>query len=315
MKLLHRVIALASVTILIFTAGCSNASSPASTTAPPEVPQVTAAKAKVAPPPASNFVGYSLKIKPAQGPTVILQEPVAAQLIMDASSTDRLQAQKPEGKFDNRIDLIGPDGKSKYAFSLSSDGQMILKSLGSGKQAFYMPEYVYYLIESSLWNYSGSLMDEPLKWQPTAGAAALELQLPRLLKSSLIAGFGYSLAYFTSYKIYGVDTSTRNTVRVYLLVTYAGYDVQGTKFAPNFLFTSPITLVFIKTTGNYWSLTELKQPSGIKFTYTTVRTIFSYDYMDAVMTDLKDPSFQTKDIASLATEYLQQMGISGLTVQ
>jgi hypothetical protein len=246
-----------------------------------------------------------------------MQEPVAAQLIMDAFSSERLQVQNAKGKFNNKLEILDPDGKPRYSFSLSSDGQMLLKYTDGGK-IFRMPEYIYYLLEETLWSYSGSLMDTLVKWQPDKGTALLELELPRLLKSAMLPAYGYAMAYFTEYKIYGVNTSVRNTARVYLLVTYAGYDITGTTFSPSFLMTTPVTLTFKKAGGDYWQLTDLMQPPQTKLAkdlYTNVRTIFPFGYMEDVMEDLKDTSFQVRDIVQLATEYLRDMGLNGLTVE
>jgi hypothetical protein len=316
-KLKRMAAAALSALMLATAAGCSGGSGPASTTAPPERPQVTAAPDKVAPPEAVDFTGYSLKIKPAQGREVILQEPVAAQLIMGAFSSGRLRVADAKGKFNNKIDLVDPDGKSKYSFALTSDGQTLLKYAGDGR-VFRMPEYVYYLIENNLWTYGGSLMDTQIKWKAGTDIMALELQLPRLIKSAMFPAFGYAMAYFTTYKIYGVNTATRNVAKVYLLITYAGYDIYGENFSPSFLYTTPVTLIFAKTGSDMWKLTELKQPPKAKTKkdlYTSVRTIFPYDYMEDVLADLSDADLQTKDIVSLATEYLNEVGLSGLNVQ
>lgn len=309
--------AAALISAMVLASGCGKASQPAATTAPPDRPTVTSAPGKIAPPDVTNFTGYSLKLKPVQGRTAIMQEPIAAQLIMEAFSSERLRVQDDKGQFNNKLEVLDPEGKSKYSFTLSSDGRMLLKSANDGR-VFRMPEYVYYLMEENLWSYNGSLMDTLVKWQPDKGTATLELQLPRLLKTAMLPAFGYSMAYFVTYKIYGVNTSVRNTAWVYLLITYAGYDIQGTTFAPDFLYTTPVSLTFTRTGGDYWKLTELKQPPQTelkKDLFTNVRKIFPYDCMDAVMTDLENTDFQVRDIVSLATEYLQEMGFSGLTVE
>jgi len=223
------------------------------------------------------------------------------------------------GDFGNKLDVLDPDGKAQYSFTLSSDGQMLLKSKDG--TVFRMPEYVYYLLEESLWSYSGSLIPGNLKWDTTKGTAQLELELPRLLKAAMLPAFGYSSAYFCSYKIYGVNTSTRDTVKVFLLLDYAGYDIKETSFSPDFTYLSAVTLVFSKVSNDVWQLTDLKQPPVAKEQkdlYTCVRSIFPYDYMDDVMDDLKGVSTQkssmNKDIVRQATEYLNAIGISGLTV-
>jgi hypothetical protein len=145
----------------------------------------------------------------------------------------------------------------------------------------------------------------------------LELELPRLLKAAMLPAYGYAMAYFVTYKIYGINTSVRNTVKVYLLITYAGYDILGTSFAPNFLYTTPVSLTFKRTGGDYWRFTDLQQPPQTKLKkdlYTNVRKVIPFNYIDAVLEDLKNTDAQAQDIVRLATEYLRDMGIDGLTV-
>jgi hypothetical protein len=313
-----RAAALLLAAALALAAGCSTGSTqPSGTTAPPERPEVPATSGKVEPPAASNFIGYSIRLKPARGSAVILQEPVAAELIIGAFSSERLVVKGAESKFGNNLELLDPGGVPRYTFALSSDGQMLLKYTGGDGRVFRMPEYIYYLMENTLWSYGGSLMDAPVKWQPAKGTSLLELELPRLIKASMLPAYGYAMAYFASYKIYGVNTSVRNTAKVYLLVTYAGYDIAGTNFSPNFIVTTPATLIFKTTGGDYWQLTAFMQPPHTvlkKDLYSNVRTIFPFDSMDAVMADLADPGFQVSDIVRLATEYLHDVGISGLNV-
>jgi hypothetical protein len=316
---IRRAAAAVLLVAILTAAGCKPpTASPAETTAPPERPTVTAAPDKVQAPAADRFEGYSVRLKPARGPIVILKEPIAAQLIMDAFSSQRLQVKDAIGKFDNKVEVLNPSGETQYTFTLTSDGQQLMKSQDG--RVFHMPEYIYYLLEDNLWSYSGSLMDNLLKWVPDPKSTAqpmLELELPRLLKAGMLPAYGYALSYFCTYKIYGVNTATRNTAKVYLLMTYAGYDIKGVSFAPNFLYTTPVTLIFTKVSGDNWTLTELKQPpvsKEKKDVYTNVRVIFPYEYMDTVMDDLKTPDSQVTDIVRQATEYLNDMGITGLTV-
>jgi hypothetical protein len=315
-RTIHRATAVLLLAALLSASGCSS-SNPAATATPPQRPEVTAAPSKATAPPVSRFEGYSLRIKPARGTGIVLREPVAAQLIMDSLQSERLQVKEEVGKFRNKVDVLGPDDSVQYAFTLSSDGQLLMK-YGDGR-IFRMPEYVYYLIERSPWNYGGSLVDEPLKWQPDKGTAQLELALPRLIGTAMQPAFGYAMAYFSAYKIYGVNTSARDKVKVYLLMTYAGYDVDGNRFAPVFLHTTPATLIFAKSGADTWELTELKRPPESKEKrnlYTDVRTIFPYECMEAVMEDLGSGTpDQIKDIEQQATEYLNAVGLSGLTVE
>ncbi len=313
------------VAVALAGAGCGKAkhTAAASPTPAPERPEVTPSPEKVCPPEVERFAGYTINLKPARGPMVIIQEPVAAQLIMDAYSTDRLQVQDAIGKFNNKLEVLDPEGKARYSFNVASDGQLLMKA--SDGKVFRMPEYVYYLIEDQLWTYNGSLIDSNLKWDPEKGTSQLELELPRYLKAGMLPAFGYASAYFTNYTLYGVNTETRNTAKIYLLLTCAGYEISGNSFAPRFLYTTPATLIFTKA-GDGWQLTGLKQPPNLKEKkgkdlYNSVRTIFPYDYMEDVLEDLnkvskeKGNSPQIKDIVRQATEYLNTVRITGLTVE
>lgn len=312
------------LTLVLAGAGCGKGKSTAtaSPTPAPERPEVTSSPDKIAPPAVERFAGYTLSLKPARGPVVILQEPIAAQLIMDAYSTERLRVENAVGKFDNKLEVLDPEGKARYSFSVASDGQLLMKA--SDGRVFRMPEYVYYMLEERLWGFEGSLVGNDLQWEPGNGTAQLELELPRYLKAGMQPAFGYASAYFTTYTIYGVNTETRDTAKVYLLLTYAGYEIDGKSFTPGFLYTTPATLIF-KKAGKGWRLTGLKQPPQLieltgKDLYNSVRTIFPYDYMEEVLEDLKIVTKQksesppVKDIVRQATEYLNTVKISGLTV-
>lgn len=320
--------ALALAVLLSSAPGCSKpgSTSPAATTTPPDRPQVTAAPAKAAAPGVERYQGYYLRIKPARGPEITLKEPVAAQLIMDSLQVERLQVKEKVGTFRARVDILGPDGKVQYAFTVSSDGQTLIRYKDG--RVFRMPEYVYYLIEESLWTYDGTLVETPLKWQPEKGNTQLELVLPRLIKTSLLPAFGYAPAYFCSYKIYAVNTETRDKAKVYMLITYAGYDFEGNTFSPTFQYTTPATLIFTSTGTDTWRLAGFKQPPETKEDrnlYTDIRTIFPYECMEEVMADIKSKrsdnetevkgvEAQVKDIVQQATEYLNTVGLSGFTV-
>ncbi len=325
-RIFTRCMALVLILTLALTGtGCGKGKSTAtaSPTPAPERPEVTPSPDKIAPPAVERFAGYTLSLKPAKGPAAILQEPVAAQLIMDAYSTERLRVEGAVGKFDNKLDVLDPEGKARYSFTIASDGQLLMKA--SDGRVFRMPEYVYYLLEEQLWGHEGSLVGSNLKWEPDKGTAQLELELPRYLKAGMQPAFGYATAYFTTYTIYGVNTETRDTAKVYLLLTFAGYEIDGKSFTPGFLYTTPATLIF-KKSGDGWRLTGLKQPPKVKEIsgkdlYNSVRTIFPFDYMEDVLDDLnrvtkeKSDSPQVKDIVRQATEYLNTVKISGLTVE
>jgi hypothetical protein len=318
MHIMKRAAAIILAAALALAAGCGG-KAPTGTTAPPERPNVTAAPGKITPPEVTNFIGYSIKLRPARGPAVILQEPVAAQLIMEAFSSERLRVTGAKAKFGNRLELVDPEGKTRYKFTLASDGQLLLKYMEGDGRVFHMPEYIYYLMENTLWSHGGSLVEKPVKWQPDKGTQMLELELPRLIKAAMLPAFGYSMAYFTTYKIYGVNTATRNTAKVYTLVTYAGYSVSGDKFSPDFLYTTPVTMIFTKAGGDTWNLVDFKQPPQTKTKvkkdlYANVRTIFPYECMESVMDDLENVKEREKGIVRLATQYLNEMGITGLTV-
>lgn len=349
---LIRIIATAAaLAMFLFAAGCGAkpSASPAPTATPPPRPDVTAAPGKIAAPLSAGYDGFALKIKPVQGQELIIKDSATVQQVMDAFGTQRLQVENAQAKFGNKLTVLDAAGKARYTFTVASDGQLLMKYQDG--RVFQMPGYVYYLLENSLWTYSGSLMESDVKWQTDKGTSQLELELPRLIKAAMLPAFGYSPAYFVTYKIYGVNTATRNTAKVYLLVTYAGYDIKGESFTPEFFYTSPMTMIFTTTGGNLWKLTALKQPvltapqteesttqpagsssepEGTpkprgplkgQALYDSIRLIFPFDYMEAVTDDMGAKNKNTtvadmqKDIVRQATEYLNAQGIAGLTVE
>lgn len=310
----RRISLVALILFVVMAAGCNPQATAEPIATPVKRPDVTAAPEKNAAPPVERYIGYTVRVKPAHGPELLLAEPIAAQLILDAFTTQRLHVEGATGRFDNRLEVLNPQGEAEHAFSFSSDGEMLMR-YGDGR-TFHMPEYIFYLLEDNLWSYGGTLMQDASKWKPDEGTAVLELELPRLIKTALFPAFGYAEAYFASYRIYGVNTSTRNVAKVYVLLTFAGYRLNEGYFSPAFLHTTPATLIFDKE-GAAWRLTALKRPAKApdkSQLYNTVREIFPYDYMEDVLADLKDPTAQVRDIVRQATEYLNEIGISGVTV-
>ncbi len=311
--------ALALAAMILLAPGCSRTKKPAATTAPPERPELTAAPGKAAAPSVERFNDYALRIKPVSGPVITLKEPIAAQLVLDALQSERLQVKEKIGEFKATMDVLEPDGNKQHSFTIASDGRTLMRY--SDGKIIQMPQYVYYLIEETLWTYGGTLVETPLKWTPANGTTQLELALPRLIKTSMLPAFGYAEAYFCSYKIYDVNTATRDKAKVYMLITCAGYSVKANTFTPVFLYTTPATLLFSKSGTDTWKLTALKQPPKTVEggdLYTDIRTIFPYECMEAVMADMDESTGaaeQIKDIVQQATEYLNTVGMGGLTVE
>ena len=283
----------------------------------PEWPKVTAAPGKIPPPSVSRFEGYSVRIKPVKGPEVVLTEPIAAEQLMDAFNTERLKVDGAIGKFDNRVDILDQSDEVRYSFAVASDGQLLVKS---GSKAFRMPEYIYYLLEQRLWELGGSLVSGTISWQPEKkDTKMLETELPRLIKTSMFPAYGYALTYFASYKIYGVNTEVKDTAKLYMLLMYAGYDVQGNAFIPRFTQTGPATLIFKRLRADKWQLVDFRLPVEPKdhtkqAVYDSIRRVFPYEYMEPVAGDMKDTTALNKDIIRQATDYVREQKLPGLSI-
>lgn len=310
---------------LALSAGCSaksaSSADPTATPTPTPAPRVTAAPGKVAAPAVQRFAGYVVRVKPVKGPQALLTEPIAAQLLLDASVTARLQVSDAVAKFDNDIEVYDPNSTTKYHFKAASDGQLLMRN--DQGHVFRMPEYIYYLLEQKLWEVGGSLKTGVLTWQPESGSTQqLETELPRLIKAAMLPAYGYALGYFCSYKIYGLNTTTKDTVKVYMLLCYMGYDVDATKgsaFLPLFTHTSAAQLVFTRIRGNTWQFADLRLPVTPKdvnkdTTYASIRKVLPFEDMDAYDADIKDTSALTKDIVRQATDFLRENGLTGLTI-
>ena len=153
-------------------------------------PQVTAAPGYVEAPPPTEYEGWSLRVKPANGPQALLTDGLAAQLILAAEQDKSLRASDATGRFGNRVEVLDPQGTVQRTYSLNSEGQLLLKDKDG--RAFRIPEYVYYLIEQQLWAYAGSLKDSLMVWQPSAGTEAMETDLDRLIKTAELPAWGYA---------------------------------------------------------------------------------------------------------------------------
>lgn len=324
MNKLQRRMLLALCAAVVLAAGCkantSASAEPTPTPTPTPAPRLTAAPGKVPAPTAQRFAGYEVRIKPVKGPTALLTEPIAAQLLLDTAATTRLRVEGANAKFGNDIEVVSPDSGSRFHYKAASDGQLLMQD--DYGQVFRMPEYIYYLLEQKLWEVGGTLNEAPLTWDPQTGTQQLETEMPRLLKTAMLPAYGYALGYFCSYKIYGINTSIKDTVKVYMLLMYAGYDLDSTKgvaFLPLFSHTSAAQMVFTRIRGNTWRMTDLRLPAIPKdanqqTVYTSVRKVLPFENMDAYTEDMKDTSALTKDIVRQATEFLRAYNLSGLTI-
>lgn len=319
-----KAILLALCAVVIFANGCkaspAASAEPTPSPTPTPAPRLTAAPGKVPAPTVQRFAGYEVRLKPIKGPTVLVTEPIAPQLLLDAAATTRLQVTNATAKFGNDIEVADPASGSSYHCKAASDGQLLLQD--DYGRVFRMPEYIYYLLEQKLWEVGGTMKDAPLTWDPQSGTQQLETEMPRLLKTAMLPAYGYAMGYFCSYKIYGVNTSTKDTVKVYLLLMYAGYDLdatKGTAFLPLFTHTSAAQMVFTRIRGNTWRMTDLRVPSIPKDAnqqaiYASVRKVLPFDSMDAYEEDMKDTSALTQDIVRQATEFLREYNLNGMTI-
>ncbi len=280
-------------------------------------PEVTAAPSHVAAPAATQYEGWSLRVHPALGPEALLTDGFAVQQVLAAAGDESLTvADAGDTRFKSRIELIDPDGKTQHTYAVNSEGLLLLRT--SKGRVFRMPEYVYYLIESQLWAYAGTLKDSVLLWDPAVGADAMETDLDRLIKTALLPGWGYADTYFQTYEVLGVDTETRDTAKVYLMLSYAGYSVQGKQFDQQFQCTAPARLVFTKLGNNRWQLVDFRQADpnadSQQVLYDNLRKVLPYEYMEDVMAEMEDTTALTDEIHRQVTDYLRDRGLSDLEI-
>lgn len=280
-------------------------------------PNVTPAPSKVPEPASAQYEGWSLRIKPAYGPEALLTDGFAAEKLLAAEGDQDLTVKDAGStRFKSRMELLDPEGKTQRTYSVNSEGLLLLRT--DEGRIFRMPEYVYYLIENQLWAYAGTLKDSLLLWDPEQGSDAMETDLDRLIKTSLLPAWGYADSYFQTYEVLGVDTGTRNTAKVYLMLSYAGYSVQGKQFDQQFQCTAPARLVFTKLSGNRWQLVDFRQADpnadGRQALYDNLRKVLPYEYMEDVMTEMDDTSALTDEIHRQVTDYLRDRGLSSLEI-
>ncbi len=280
-------------------------------------PNVTPAPSYVTEPASSQYEGWSLRVRPALGPKALLTHGFAVEKVLAAAGDESLTVTDAgKTRYKSRLELVDPEGKTQHTFEVNSEGLLLLRT--ENGRVFRMPEYVYYLIESQLWAYAGTLKDSVLLWDPTAGSDAIETDLDRLIKTALLPAWGYADSYFQTYTVLGVDTGTRDTAKVYIMLSYAGYSVQGKQFDQQFQCTAPARLVFTKLGTNRWQLVDFRQADpnadSRQALYDNLRKVLPYEYMEDVMAGMKDTTALTDEIHRQVTDYLRERGLSSLEI-
>ena len=145
-----------------------------------------------------------------------------------------------------------------------------------------------------------------------------QTDLDRLIKTAELPAWGYADAYFQTYEVLGEDTSARDQVRVYIMLSYAGYTIKDGQFDQSFQCTAPARLVFSRVQGNRWQLTDFRQADpnvkGRQALYDNLRKVLPYDYMEDVMKEMGDTSALAQEIHRQAADYLRARGLSDLMI-
>ncbi|MDD4797878.1 MAG: hypothetical protein PHO66_08940 [Eubacteriales bacterium] len=278
-------------------------------------PQVAVSQERVAPPESSQYDGWSVRVVTAAKVPATLADSSLIQVIVDAWATRRLVVADAAGPFANQLEVLDAAGQVRYAFSLASDGKLLLKD--DMNRVFQMPAYAYYMLEGSLSAYGLTLKNAPISWSPTAANAQLQLEyyLPHIIKTIQVPALGYAMAYFTDVVIYDMRLENNDTqVKLYLLTTFAGYDLQHNVFSMTIRDIRPANLTLTQQKDGSWLATGYQQAADPR-DYESVRAALPYDYAKQAIADVKDPSDILKDIRVQAADYLRQAGLSAYPVE
>lgn len=293
----------------------SGCSAPALPEALDTYPHVAVAENRVAPPDSSEYEGWSVQVVTTSKVPATLQDCSLVQVIIDAWAAERLVVTDVTSAFDNKLDILDAGGETRYSFSLASDGKLLLKD--DMNRIFQMPAYAYYMLEGSLSAYGLTLKDTPISWSPTAENAQLQLEyyLPHIIKTIQVPSLGYAMAYFTDVVIYDMRLQENDTqVKLYLLTTFVGYDLQNGAFTMTIRDIRPANMVLTQQKDGSWQATGYQEASDPK-DYESVRTVLPYDYAKQAINDVKDPSATLQDLRVQAADYLRQAGLSAYSVE
>jgi|GEM_PF-5812793 len=246
-----------------------------------------------------DYEGHYIVVTPVMGNSVRLNEmEYLVQEIFDAySNTNLLVGMDIKTRFKNKLTVYSSSGIELLTLTFASDDSLYARP-GNDGPIFRMPQYIYYTLESMLWQVGGSLEDPLTKWTPYdttleedqqlsgAGNAPVELQIPHDIKTMLVSIYGKHDSYFINFEIYSTAVSEQ-TVRVYLMAGYACYDEvdkdgnivrkgkvviteeDGSKhtvipetieYKPVIRDATPIKLVYQWVEGKMWRITEFNFP-------------------------------------------------------
>lgn len=265
-----------------------------------------------------EYIGMYIEVNPVYGTKLrISNVEILPQMIMQAyNNPDNYVDIDFKNKFENQIKIYTYDDHEVLTLLIASDEGLYARE-DKNSPVFRLPEYIYYIIESCLWQMGDEEVNmtetacslvEPLSdWSVSDGTAKLELRIPHDVKTVLYAMYGNTEVIFVNYKIYSFVELTQQ-VKLYMLLSYEGYDETEDGFYLRYREVIPIQMLYSWVEGGFWALTEIKftdYEEG-KLTDTNVRKILPYQDTKTALEDLSDISTISLELRRQAMVYLSK---------
>jgi len=262
--------------------------------------------------PKSGLQGtYYLDIYPVYGESLRISDNDLLGMVLDAIENNDNIDETINCPLENTIVVRNASDTVLTQFSLASDGCKYARR--EDNTIFELPEAVYYAIQNALWQQWASLKDPIIIWDgQEEDTRQLELWLPFITQAMAQSSHGYSDAYLSNYEIFDVAFE-EDRVRIYTIVSYAGYAIEGGKFYRKFYNTTPATFTFLRTSGKKWMFTAYREPTD-KTDRTAVRNITPFEVLDEMMTAMEDTEELEQQVQSLARDWLIRKGLAAIDI-
>jgi len=276
-------------------------------TAYPVLPEATPASL----PPASPEA-YRMELTHASGKMLVIEDADAARLLLLAAVDQSQRTQDAGYDFPHKVTVLNGMGDALVTLEIAGGGEAYARDPDG--QIFFLPQYCQSVLERALWPEYLSLWQEPWQWSGDPDAtAALEARLPYLLNTFLAGEYGWADAYFSTYKVYEVKTSSRQAT-LYLLALRKAMKIGDGQFQEVASQAVPMRLTLDKLNDGSWRLSSVKAADFSKgVSRDAVRAVFSYDMTKTVMEDLNDLSDMEASLKLQIRSYMLQHRLNDLT--
>lgn len=241
---------------------------------------------------------------------------MANQLFSAAMDDAYLLAQEPNAEFNRKVEML--DDKDTVLAQVTVAAGGLPYAIRADGQIMMVPQYVYYGLESALWNVQSSFYTRTFEFDPDKDSDAviqmlMQYQIPPLIRQR----FGYADGYFGQWEFFGLEADKEHLI-AYVQMCYATYTLQEEAFSPTRKGVVALRLTYDRVSGNTWQLGAAKfSEDGVDGDQvkSAVRSVLPFEYTQRYMQSVKDVSALEADVLMQAKEYLRLRGLGRLNLE